>query len=395
MNPIQIVEAARPDVGPMRADEQRHVRERLFDVAMRAQSEHKPMEVRSPNTRRSNALRLGALGMLGAIAIGGLAFSATRDTGTSLNQATPDTEPERTTTVTTEPERTIVVEPPRPTTAPTTTTTPIPGSATSPLLLPPERTRLDELRVTPMQLGGSTLMLRASDLTIIGLREADGLMPPALGPPTTDEAGGTVPIIAPREFNGFTVPEPNETGAYTANIACGSLTIAEGPGFSPFRLELDQLLQSMSVTHGAITVALPDRWQLISEGPSVNEFTFGLPVAVSGINIVVTLAQYPNGSIAEAAYGDRQYEPETFRGQPAWIHRSASDPGAFDLVGMLGTTAFRVSARDIALLELEFVLSQLLSGDVDEWIRRFGALPVEPDPDIRTCSAQPSFNVSS
>jgi hypothetical protein len=394
VNPVQIVEAARPDVGPMHAGEQRHVRELLFDVAMRAETGHKPMEVRSPNTRRSNALRLAALGMLSAIAIGGLAFSASRDTGTSLNQATPDTSPERTTTVTTEPERAVVIEPPRPTTAPTTTTIPIPGSAESPLLLPPERTRLDELTVTPMQLGGSTLMLRASDQTTIGLREADGLEPPAPEPPTTDETGETIPTIPPREFDGFTMSEPDKTGTYTATISCGSLTVAEGPGFLPFRLELNRLLQSMSVTNGMIDVPLPKGWQLISEGPSVNEFTFGLPVTVGGINIVVTLAQFPNGSIAEAAYGDRQYVPETFRGQPAWIHRSVDDPGAFDLVGMLGTTAFRVSARDIALVELEFVLSQLLSGDVDEWIRRFGALPIETDPDIRTCSAQPSFNVS-
>lgn len=377
----------------MRADQQRHVRELVFDVAMRAQTEYRPMEVRSPNTRRSNALRLGALGMLGVIAIGGLAFSATRDTGTSLTQATPDTGPERTITVTTEPERAIVVDPPRPTAATTMATPPIPGSATFPLMLPPERTRLDELRVTPMKLGGSTLMLRASDLTTIGLRETDGLHPSAPEPPTTDEAGETIPTGPPRVFNGFTVSEPNETGAYTANISCGSFTIAEGPGFSPFRLELNQLLQSISVTDGAINLSLPDGWQLISEGPSVDEFTFGLPVAVGGINIVMTLAQYPNGSIAEAAYGDRQYTPETFRGQPAWIHRSASDPGAFDLVGMLGTTAFRVSARDIELPELESVLSQLLSGNVDEWIKRFGALPVEADPDIRTCSAQPSFNM--
>ncbi|MGZ0191508.1 MAG: hypothetical protein ACKVG5_04065 [Acidimicrobiales bacterium] len=394
MNPIQIVAAARPDVGPMRADEQRHVRELLFDVAMRAQTGHKPMEVRSPNTRRSNALRLGALAVLGAVAIGGLAFSATRDTGTSLNEATPDTSPERATAVATEPERVAVIEPPRPTTAPTTTTPPIPGSAAYPLLLPPERTRLDELRVTPMRLGGSTLMLRAADLTTIELREADGVKSAAPKPPTTDEAGKTIPTARLRKFDGFMLSEPNEAGAYTANISCGSLTIAEGPGFPPFRLELNRLLQSMSVADGAINVVLPDGWQLISEGPSVNEFTFGLPVLIGGINTVVTLAQYPNGSIAEAAYGDRQYVPETFRGQPAWIHWSASDPGAFDLVGMLGTTAFRVSSRDITLVELEFVVSQLLSGDVDEWITRFGALPVETDPDIRTCSAQPSFNVS-
>jgi hypothetical protein len=394
VNPVQIVEAARPDVGPMHAGEQRHVRERLFDVAMRAETGHKPMEVRSPNTRRSNALRLAALGMLGAAAIGGLAFSASRDTGTSLNQATPDTGPERTTTVTTEPERAVIIEPPRPTTATTTTTMPIPGSAEAPLLLPPERTRLDELTVTPMQLGGATLMLRASDLTTIGLREADGLKPPAPEPPTTDETGETIPTTPPREFNGFTLSEPDETGAYTANILCGSFTVAEGPGFLPFRLELDRLLQSMSVNNGVIDVPLPEGWQLISEGPSVNEFTFGLPVAVGGINTVVTLAQFPNGSIAEAAYGNRQYVPETFRGEPAWIHRNVDDPGAFDLVGMLGTTAFRVGARDIALVELESVLSQLLPGDLDEWIRRFGALPIETDPDIRTCSAQPSFNVS-
>jgi hypothetical protein len=245
-----------------------------------------------------------------------------------------------------------------------------------------------------MRLGGSTLMLRAADLTTIELREADGLKSPAPEPPTTNEAGKTIPTARLRKFDGFMLSEPNEAGAYTANISCGSLTIAEGPGFSPFRLELNRLLQSMSVADGAINVVLPDGWQLISEGPSVNEFTFGLPVLIGGINTVVTLAQYPNGSIAEAAYGDRQYVPETFRGQPAWIHWSASDPGAFDLVGMLGTTAFRVSSRDITLVELEFVVSQLLSGDVDEWITRFGALPVETDPDIRTCSAQPSFNVS-
>lgn len=378
----------------MPAVERRHVRELLFDVAMRAQTEHKPMEVRSPNTRRSNALRMGTLGLLGAVALGGLAFSASRDTGTSLEQATPDTDTERTTTVTTEPERVILVEPPRPTIAATTTTPPIPGSADAPLLLPPERTRLDELTVTPMQLGGSTLFVRASDQTTIGLREADGLESPAIEPPTTDEVGEPIPTAPPREFNGFTVSEPDESGAYTANISCGSLTVTEGPGFLPFRLELDQLLQAISVTDGTIDVALPDRWQLISEGPSVNEFTFGLPVAVGGFDVIVTLAQFPNGSIAAAAYGDRQYAPETFRGQPAWIHRSIDDPGAFDLVGMLGTTAFRVSTRDIALVELEFVLSQLLSGDIEEWIRRFGALPVETDPDIRTCSAQPSFSVS-
>jgi hypothetical protein len=394
VNPVQVVEAARPDVGPMPAAERRHVRELLFDVAMRAQTEHKPMEVRSPNTRRSNALRLGALGVLGALAVGGLAFSASRDTGTSLNQPTPDTGPERTTTVTTEPERAIVIDPPRPTTAPTATKLAIPGSAESPLLLPPERTRLDELTVTPMQLGGSTLLLRASDLTTLGLREADGLKPPPPEPPTTEETGETIPTLPPREFNGFTVLAPDETGAYTANISCGSLTFAEGPGFVPFRPELNRLLQSVSITNGSIDIALPDGWQLISEGPSVNEFTFGLPVAVGGIDIVVTLTQYPKGSIAQAAYGDQQLTPATFRGQPAWIHRSPDDLGAFDLVGMLGTTAFRVSARDITLVELEFVLSQLLSGDVDEWIRRFGALPTETDPDIRTCSAQPSFSVS-
>ena len=60
--------------------DRRHLRERIFDAAMRAQSELSPVDLASPNTRASNAARLAALALLGVAAVGGLAYSASRET---------------------------------------------------------------------------------------------------------------------------------------------------------------------------------------------------------------------------------------------------------------------------------------------------------------------------
>ena len=105
------------------------------------------------------------------------------------------------------------------------------------------------------------------------------------------------------------------------------------------------------------------------------------------------VAQYPNGSVAVAGNDQRQYEPTTFNGQPAWISRDPEDPAAFTLLTTVGTTAIRVSTRDISLAETEQVLNGLTPGDVNEWTDRFGAIPVDPDPDIRSCADQPEFNI--
>ena len=76
MNPVQIVEAARPEVGTMPPIDRRHLRERIFDAAIRAQSELAPVDVSSPKNRASNAARLAALALLGVAAVGGLAYSS-------------------------------------------------------------------------------------------------------------------------------------------------------------------------------------------------------------------------------------------------------------------------------------------------------------------------------
>ena len=39
------------------------------------------------------------------------------------------------------------------------------------------------------------------------------------------------------------------------------------------------------------------------------------------------------------------------------------------------------------------VIDVAVAGDVDEWTNRFGTLPVDLDPDIRTCADQPGFSV--
>lgn len=390
MNPVQVVEAARPDVGPMPAVDRRHLREHLFDVAMRSQSDHQPHELASPNTRAANALRVGALALLGLSAIGGLAYSASRDTtGRTGSAATVTTV---FTPTAADPTRNSVVQATRPTTAPTTTTPAVAGSAETPLLLPPERNRLDALRVTRAELGGSSLLLRAPDLSTISLREADGVVPEA-EPPTTDAEGVPVPTVAPLQFGDIDVLSAgdDDPGRYDVAIACGSFTVRDVTDRSPFRPQLIELFEATRVDGGVISISLPDGWDLLSSGPSTDEFVFGLPVEIDGRQVTVTLAQFPSGSLAMAGYDGRKYAPATFNGQPAWIHRDLENPGAFDLISMVGTTAFRVSTHDIALTELESLITQLTPGDVDEWVSRFGALPVSSDPDIRTCQEQPEF----
>lgn len=394
MNPVQIVEAARPEVGTMPPIDRRHLRERIFDAAIRAQSDFAPIDLASPNNRASNAARLAALALLGVAAIGGLAYSASRETPGSRATATPATEVGPSTT--NEPTRNTLVQAPRPTIAPTTTMSPVPGSGDTPLLLPPERNRLDELTVVRARLGGSALLLRAPDLSTISLVEADGVVPAEPEEPE-EIPGETTPatLLPPRQYAAVSVIPPGEEtpGQYSVEVACGSVSVLDTAGRPAFRPEIDALFNSMRITNGVIDIELPDGWAAISGGPSTDEFVFGLPVDVGGRQVTIVVAQYPGGSLAVAGNDQRQYGPATFNGQPAWIHRDPEEPGVFTILTTVGTTAIRVSARDISMAETEAVINSLTPGDVDEWTNRFGTLPVDVDPDIRACSDQPEFNV--
>jgi hypothetical protein len=392
VNPLQIVEAARPEVRPIPNVARNHLRERLFDVAS-PRPRPAIATVTSPNSTRANALRLGALVLLGLVGVGGLAYSASRGTGETGPVAPADTSR---ITIALEPEPAPVVEAPRPTTAPTTTAAPIAGSADTPLLLPPHRTRLDQLSVIRKQLGGSSLLLRAPDLTTISLREADGLAPVAPEPPTTEVVPDAEPvetIAPPRAFGDIVVTLPGDPGTYDVRVPCGSLELREGDGFLPFRPEVSALFESMSIVDGSIDIVLPDGWTVIDQGPAADEFLLGIPLDIAGRTVSVTLAQYPDGNLAVAGFASGQFGPATFRGQPAWISRDPEVPGKFEVIGMLGTTAFRVGARDIALTELEGAMATLIPGDVDDWIDRFGTLTATADPDVRVCQEQPTFNV--
>jgi hypothetical protein len=394
VNPVQIVEAARPEVGTMPPIDRRHLRERIFDAAIRAQSELSPVDLASPNNRASNAARLAALALLGVVAIGGLAYSASRDTPGSRATAPAPTDPVPSPTV--EPTVNTVAQVPRPTAAPTTTMPPIPGSGDTPLLLPPERNRLDELTVVRAPLGGSALLLRAPDLSTISLVEVDGLAPAEPEEPEDDPSeSSTTTTVPPRQYASVSVIPPDEDtpGQYSLEVACGSVAVLDTAGLPAFRPEVDALFNSMRITDGMIDIELPDGWAAISGGPSTDEFTFGLPVEIGDQRVTIVVAQYPGGSLAVAGNDQRQYEPITFNEQPGWIHRDPEDPEAFTILTTVGTTAIRVSTRDISLAETEAAINDLAPGDVDEWTNRFGTLPVDLDPDIRSCSDQPEFNI--
>ena len=392
MNPVQIVEAARPEVGTMPPIDRRHLRERIFDAAMRAQSELSPVDLASPNTRASNAARLAALALLGFAAVGGLAYSASRETPGSRATAPPATDVAPSPTL--KPTVNTVAQAPLPTTATTTTTPPIPGSGDTPLLLPPERNRLDELAVVRASLGGSALLLRAPDLSTISLIEIDGLAP-AAEPKPDPSASSTTTTVPPRQYAAVSVIPPDEDtpGQYSVEVACGSVSVLDTAGRPAFRPEIDALFNSMRITDGVINIDLPDGWAAISGGRSTDEFVFGLPVGIGNQQVTIMVAQYPDGSLAVAGNDQRQYEPATFNGQQAWVNRDPEDPAAFTLLATVGTTAIRVSARDISLAETEEVINGLTPGDVDEWTNRFGSLPVDLDPDIRSCTDQPEFNI--
>jgi hypothetical protein len=395
VNPVQVVEAARPEVGTMPAIDRRHLRERIFDVAMRSRTEHAPVDVASPNTRAANALRLAALALLGAVAVGGLLYSASRETPGTRATETPPTDLSATST--SQPTRNTIAQAPAPTVAATTTMPPVAGSGETPLLLPPERNRLDALTVTRSQLGASALLLRAPDLSTISLFEVDGLAPavPEEPDPDADSDTTTTTTLAPRRFAAVAVQQPQSDapGEYRLEAACGTVTVLDVAGRPTFRPEIAQLFDAMRVNDGVVEIALPAGWGAISSGPSTDEFVFGLPVDIDGRNVTITLAQYPGGSIAVASNDQLQYSAATFNGQQAWLSRDQDDPDTFTLVSMVGTTAIRISASGISLAEAETVVAGLTPGDVDEWTNRFGTLPVDLDPDIRTCADQPEFRV--
>ncbi len=392
MNPYQAIEAARPAVPPMPPIARRHLREHLFDIATRSHTSLGDPHVNAPNTARANAARLAALALLGVIGVGGLAYSATRGTGANDATPIPDTTVSPTVGPTTVP--VTVLQPPPPTAAPTTTTEPVPGSADTPLLLPEQRRPLDELTVVRRALGGSSLLLRAPDLSTIALRERDGVAPPPPSPPSTDAAGEPLPTIPPRIVGTMEVVQ-GDAGMYDVAVPCGSLEIRERPDVEPFRPELVQLLSAMSLDGGAINIPLPEGWGVIGAGPSTDEFTFGLPIEIGGNDVTVRLAQFPDGNLAVAGFGSGQYSPTTFLGQPAWISRDLDEPDHLEVIGMVGTTAYRVGADGIATTELEAVMESLVPGDIDEWITRFGAIPPATDPDIRLCAQQPEFAVTA
>lgn len=393
MNLGAAIEAARPDVGPMPTDARRHVRERLFDVAV-GPPPLPPTTTPSFDQHASVKRRLAALVLLAAAGGGALALNASRNSdgdGTAgLDTIFVDT------TVVTE----VIEVPPPPTPAPTTTSPPAVGSSEAPLLMPVGRVSLDALSHTARPRGQSALLLRAPDRSTIGLIETDGLLP---APPPTTLPGAEVdpdnPIPSPWERVGSILARGTASGdtdsrRYEIQLPCGTLDIADGDRFGQNRQEIRDLLANIDVDRGVIDVSLPAGWEIISDGIYTGEFEIGLPIEANAGASPFLLVQYPSSELAFAAFGGTQLEPLTFLGSQAWIGRGLDDPSDVTIVGTFGDTAFRVEVSGLTIPQIETEMLKLQAGTIDDWIERFGALD-QPDPiDLRTCLDQPEFSVS-
>lgn len=377
-NPLGVLEAAAPTVGPIPAFERARLREHLFELAAdpRVSANTTP----PPPRPARPAARLLAVAGLGIVALAGLAFAGSRANDPAGGAGRADSDPIPAPTAAPNTAAPTI----QATTGPTssTTTPAVAGSPTTPLLFPAERTRLNAVSHTKRSLGGSSALFRAPDLTTIAISERDGVRDDGREPARQI---GSVEI---------TTPESEDSHVYGIRLPCGSAWISDDVGAERFRPSVDELIRSISITDGIIDISLPAGWDLIDHGNSADRFELGIPVEADGEQHPVSFVQYPNGSIAVAGSSGRQFEPTTFRGQVAWLSRHPENPDDIEIVGMLGSTAFSLSSEGLTLRQLEVFVDSLVPGDALEWIARYGRLDSQPDLDIRACTQQPEFNIA-
>ena len=390
MSASDVIESVRPDVDPMPLAERRRIREQLFGVghgdvtrSISARSANGAVVSTAPRGTRAMAAPRGpSQGSFAKIAAGLLLFVALGAAGWALVNRGGDDE-ETTTASTTlvptsAPDTTIAVTSTLPPVIRTTVTSDFP------IVLPPDPLAVDTVDIGSPAPGSSAVVLGAPDGTFVWMAEVDG----DLG--NTD--GLDVQPVGQIEVataSGFSAGDP---ASYQLQVPCGFVLMNDAPGQPLYRPAVTELLESTSIDGLAtIDMNLPDGWSVVDVGNSVNTFTAQFQVPTGTTTAPVVLVQAPGGSIAQLAFGGRQFRSTTFLGDEALIDAAPLSPNLTSVFWRDADTVFNVRSDQLGFAELEEFVSSLDAVAIADWEQRFDQVE-PPAPALEsTCTPQPTL----
>ncbi|BAN03761.1 hypothetical protein [Ilumatobacter coccineus] len=392
MSAIDIIESVRPDVDPMPLVERRMIREQLFGVGhgdvsrnISARSASGAVVSTAPRGTRALAAPRGrSSGSMAKAGAGLLLFAALGAAGWAfVNRGSDDTETRSSTTTPATTEVTTTV-------ASTTTVAPIERTGVTddfPIVLPVNALAVDTVNIGAPAPGSSAVIFEAPDGTNVWLAEVDG----DVG--NTD--GLDVQIIGALGVGTASDFVEGDPPSYQLQVPCGFVLLNDAPGQPLFRPEITGLLEATSIDGLAtIDTTLPTGWSIIDIGTSVNTFTAQFQVPRGDTTAPVLLAQAPGGSLAQLAFGGRQFQATTFLGDTAFIDSAPLSPNLTSVFWRDGNTVFNVRSDQLGFSELEEFILSLEAVEITDWETRFDQVEPPAPPLESTCTPQPTFGTT-
>lgn len=388
MNVFDSIQSARPDVTPMPMAKRRMIRESLFGLGhgdstsnISSRSESGAVVSTAPHgTRRPIQRRPRASGSIAKLSAGLLLFGAL---GTAVWSYSQRDEAIDSTAATT----TVVAADPVTTPLPTTIAPPLVRTgvtASEPLVLPPTLLTVDDLVVAPPGPGSSSAMLGAPDGTLVWLAEFDG--------EAADPSGLDVRQIGSIGVGVDANRLEGANASYRLLVPCGFVIVNDAPGLPLDRPALTALFNASSIDADAtLDISLPPDWSVFSIGDNQITYTAQFQVAISDETRSLRLAQVPNGSYAQLAFGGRQLQPTTFLGGPAFIDTGALDPNLVSVFWKDTDTVFNASSPELSLSEIEAFIEAMEPASLDAWNRRFGTERPDLSSEAPACTPQPNL----
>lgn len=392
MSAVDIIESLRPDVDPMPLIERRMIREQLFGVGhgdvsrnISARSANGAVVSTAPRGTRALAAPRGrAGGSLAKAGAGLLLLAALGTVGWAFTNRSVDDE---TSTVTTVAPTTVAATT---TVAPATTIAPIERTGVTddfPIVLPTNALNVDTVNIGAPAPGSSAVILEAPDGSNVWLAEVDGDVGNTDG---LDVQGvGAIGVATASDF------AEGDPPSYQLQVPCGFVLLNDAPGQPLFRPALTGLLEGTSIDGLAtIDMALPTGWSVIDIGPSVNTFTAQFQVPVGATTAPVVLAQSPGGSLAQLAFGGRQFQATTFLGDAAFVDSAPLSPNVTSVFWRDDNTVFNVRSDQLGFADLEEFILSLEAVEISDWETRFDQVEPPAPPLESSCTPQPSLGTT-